>query len=143
MDLDGLGIQITTRDTRNENHEAVKRRLNGKRRKEVQKELKTEGSSEWRKRQARKMWPNETEPPILPSGNVLRQVHKRGVNEELGVKENDGRDLVRTIEEMSLKPEYIGLIHDVGSLPFHVCYSTQAQLHAYKEYCLDSTGSVV
>jgi len=119
LDLDGLRIQITTRDTRNENHEAVKRPLNGKRRKEVQKELKTEGSFEWRKRQAREiMWPNETEPPILPSGNVLRQAHKRGVNEELGVKENDGRDLVRTIEEMSLKPEYIGLIHDVGSLPF-------------------------
>lgn len=148
----GLKIQITTRDTRTENHEIVKRPLNGKRRKEVQKELKAEGSSEWRKRQAREiMWPNETEPPILPSGDVLQQAHKKGVNAELGIKENDGRDLVRTIEEMSLKPEYSGLIHDVGSLPFHVCYSTQAQF-AYKEYCrlnkeslisLDSTGSVV
>ncbi|CAL1680999.1 unnamed protein product [Lasius platythorax] len=152
--VEGLRVKITTRDTRTENHEVVKRPLNGKRRKEVQKELKAEGSSEWRKRQAREiMRPNETEPSISPSGDVFRQAHKKGVDAELGVKENDGRDLVRTIEEMSLKPEYIGLIHDVGSLPFHVCYSTQAQLHAYKEYCrlnknksvisLDSTGSVV
>lgn len=41
-----MTIQITTRDTRTENHEIIKRPLNGKRRKEVQKELKNEGSSE-------------------------------------------------------------------------------------------------
>ncbi|KMQ86378.1 kda protein in nof-fb transposable element [Lasius niger] len=151
--VDGLTIQIQTRDTRTENHESVKRPLNGKRRRKVQKDLRAEGCSEWRKRQAREtMRLGETEPPTLPNGDVLRQVHKEGVDAELGIKGNDGRDIVRTIEEMSLKPEYAGLIHDIGLLPFHICYSTQAQLHAYKEYCrlneklvisLDSTGSVV
>ncbi|CAL1677453.1 unnamed protein product [Lasius platythorax] len=51
--VEGLMIQITTRDTRTKNYEAVKGPLNGKRRREVQKKLKAEGSSEWRKRQAR------------------------------------------------------------------------------------------
>lgn len=88
----------------------------------------------------------------MPNNDVLRQARNEGINAELGVSENDRRDLIRTIEEMSLKSEYAGLIHDVGSLPFHVCYSTQAQLYAYKEYCrlnkkslicIDSTGSIV
>lgn len=151
--VEGLTIQIKTRDTRFENHELVKRPLNGQRRKQIRKELKAEGCSVWRKRYAREnMRFGETEPPSLPSGNVCQQARLEEINAELGVKKEDGRDLVRTIEEMALNPEYAGFIHDVGLLPFHVTYSTPAQLYAYKEYCrlnkisiisLDATGSVV
>lgn len=88
----------------------------------------------------------------MPNGDVLWQARKEGIDAELGIKKNDRRDIVQIIGEMSQNPEYAGLIHDVGLLPFHICYSTQAQLHAYKEYCrlnetsvisLDSTGSIV
>lgn len=50
------------------------------------------------------MWPGETEPPTLPNGDVLRQARKEGIDAELGIQENDGRDFVRAIEEMSLNP---------------------------------------
>lgn len=96
---------------------------------------------------------SETEPPDLPSKDVVRQVKKEAIDAQYGVKKEDGRDLVRTIEIISEDPEYRGLIHDVGSSPFYVFYSTQAQLHAYKEYCrfnkktssikVDATGSLV
>lgn len=113
--VEGLTIKITTRDIRAENHEAIKRSLNGKWRKEVQKNLKAENLSVWRKRQAKEtMRLCETESPILPNNNILRQAYYEGINEELGIQKNDWQDLIRTVEKMSLNPEYIGLIQDIG-----------------------------
>jgi len=134
--VEGLTIKIKTRDTRTENHEVIKRPLNGQWRKKLQKDLKVEKSSVWRKRRAKDiMRPCEAEPPILPKDNILRQAYYEGINEKLGIQMNDCQDLIGIIEKMSLKAEYIGLIQDIGLRPFHVFYSTRAQLHAYKEYC--------
>lgn len=95
IDTEGQTIEITTRDTRSQNHENVKLPLNGKRRKDVQKVLAAEGSSKWRKRQSREtMQPGETEPPTLPNSYVVRQACQDGINAELGVETKDGRDLI-------------------------------------------------
>lgn len=154
LDDKAVMFHIRTLDTRTDQHEEVKRPFNGMRRKEAYRALITEGAAVWRRRQAREnMVEGDIEPPFIPSGNVLREVKKEATDSLLDVKSTDGRDLIKTLEEMSLKPEFRSLIHAVSSLPFYVFYMNAAQLHAYKEYCrlnrsdctisIDATGSLV
>lgn len=92
-------------------------------------------------------------PPFIPNDAVLRNAKKERNNAYLNVQQEDGRDVIRTIENFSLTEEYAGLIHAIGSRPFFVFYSSPAEMNAYKEYCLvmwdkatiilDSTGSLV
>ena len=150
----GVTMQVRTRDTRNDIHEKVKRPFNRKMRKEAAKEMITEGCAAYRRRKAREiMRPGDTEPSSVPSQDVARHVRKEGIDNMLGVKKLDGRDLIKTIEEMKASIEYLNFIHEVGSWPFYVFFSFPAQLHAYKEYCrvnkntssisVDATGSIV
>lgn len=150
---EGFIMAVYTRDTRYMKHAEVKRPLNGERRKEEKKKIVAEGPSGWRKRQVREnMKPGDTEPPHLPRGDV-RRAKKEAIDEDLGVKPIDGRDLIRTIEELNSDPTYRGAINAIGSRPFYTFYGLPAQLHAYKEYCrvnkdsavitIDSTGSLI
>ena len=94
-ELGGLILQVETRETREEIHEEVKRPFNGKRRRQAEKELKTEGCSGWKKRKAREyMEIGDVVPPFLPNNNILRQAKKEGVDRELNVRRNDARDLI-------------------------------------------------
>ena len=112
-------MQVRTRDTRNDIHEKVKRPFNGKLRKEAAKEMITEGCAAYRRRKAREiMRPGDTEPSSVPSQDVARHVRKEGIDNMLGVKKLDGRDLIKTIEEMKASIEYLNFIHEVGSWPF-------------------------
>lgn len=90
---------------------------------------------------------------VPPQRCNLKKCKKKKNTRILNVQQEDGRDVIRTIENFSLTEEYAGLIHAVGSRPFFVFYSSPAEMNAYKEYCLikrdeatiilDSTGSLV
>ena len=102
VDEKGLTVKVKTRDTRFTAHDVVKDFLNRQRRKKIQQQVKAEGCSKWRKRQAREhMPPGETEPPHLPSNDVIRQAKKETVDSECGVKKDDGRDVIKTLTDMS------------------------------------------
>lgn len=149
-----ITFAIETRDTRYDKHEIVKRPFNRKRRQEAFHALKTEGSEKYRKYEARQlMLPGDVEPPILPSSDVLRQAKKEGIDKNLGIDKLDSRDIVRSIEDMNLSPQYCRLIQEVGGLPFRVLYGSPTQFHLYQEYrrlkrnwptiYVDATGSLV
>ena len=116
--------------------------------------MRTKGCTVWKKNEARKMLqPGDVQCPILPNNHVTRKIKEETINKELDVKPQDRRDVIRTIEQLSLTAPYVGLTHAIGSRPFHVFYSLPAQLHSYKEYCrvnrnssficVDATGSLV
>lgn len=150
----GLHLQVKTCDVRNIFHETVTRPLNGKLRSKVQDDLKAKGCKNWQKEQAQLyMKDGDIVPPFIPNDAVLRNAKKEKNNADLNVQQEDGRDIIRTIENFSLTEEYAGLIHAIGSRPFFIFYSSPAEMNAYKEYCLikrdeatiilDSTGSLV
>lgn len=151
-----LFMRIFTRDTTFENHEQVSRPLKGKYRKEIGKAAASEGCLNLRKRMTREdMRPGDTNPPTLPPLHNMRTAKKEHIDEKLGiVKQSRGsRDLLKNIEDMNLKPPFLGCILDTGSNPFRIIYSTQMQFEVYKKYikttknssviCIDATGSVV
>lgn len=116
--------------------------------------LKNEGSEKYRKHEAQNyMLPGDIEPPIILRTNVLRQAKKEAFDKDLGITKQDNRDLVRSIEEMSLSPQYHGAIQEVCGFPFRVLYGLPTQFHVYQEYrrmkktwssiCIDATGSLV
>lgn len=147
-------FSINTRVTRGEKHDIVKRPFNGKRRIDAYHALKSEGSEKYRKREAQNyMLPGDIEPPIIPRTNLLPQAKKEAFDKDLGISKQDSRDLVRSIEEMSLSPQYHGAIQEVGGFPFRVLYGLPTQFHVYQEYrrikktwsliSIDATGSLV
>lgn len=148
-----LYIKVKTRDTSLDNHEVVKRPLQGVKRKVIGKEVAIEGCSNYRKRMAKENGQiGEMEPPNMYKPSILHQAKKEYVDSELNIEPTDGRDLVRTIERMMTIPPYVGSIQAVGSNPFYVFYMTTPQLHAYNEYCrlqnwsfinIDTTGSII
>lgn len=79
------------------------------------------------------MLPDDIEPPILSKSNVLRQAKKEGIDKNLGIDKLESRDIVRSIENMNLSPQYCKLIQEVGGLPFRVLYGSPAQFHLYQE----------
>ena len=97
--------------------------------------------------------PGDVQCPILPNNHLTRKIREEIINKELYIKPQDRRDVIRTIEQLSLTAPYVGLIHAIGSRPFYVFYSLPVQLHSYKEYCrvnrnssficVDATGSLV
>lgn len=150
---EGITFAIETRDTCGDEHEIIKRPFNGRRRQEAFHVLKTEGSGKCRKHEVRRlMLPGDIEPPILPGTDVLRQARREGIDKNLGIDKLEGRDIVRSIEDMNLSPQYCGLIQE-GGLPFRVLYGSRAQFHLYQEYhrlkgnwptiCVDETGGLV
>lgn len=150
----GLHLQVKTCDVRNIFHETVTRPLNGKLRSKLQDDLKAKGCKNWQKEQAQLyMKDGDIVPPFIPNDAVLRNAKKEKNNADLNVQQEDGRDIIRTIENFSLTEKYAGLIHAIGSRPFFVFYSSPAEMNAYKEYCLikrdeatiilDSIGSLV
>lgn len=139
---------------RNIFHETVKRPLNGRLRSKVQDDLKTKGCKIWQREQVQLyMKDGDIVPPFVPNNAVLRNAKKERSNADLNVQQEDGRDVIRTIENFSLTEKYVGLIHAIGSRPFFVFYSSPAEMNAYKEYCLvmrdkativlDAIGSLV
>lgn len=133
--IDDLHLRIKTRDTRQEYHENVKRPLNGKERKIVGEQLKTQSATVFRRKLAKNnMVFGDDEPYFLQSNQVYR-AKMEYMNEELGLKHQDRRDIIKSIENMSTKTRYVNIVREVGSNPFHVFYCTPAQLYAYREYC--------
>lgn len=149
-----LHLRIKTRDARQEYHENMKRPLTGKKRKIVGEQLKTQSATVFRRKLAKdNMEFGDDEPYFLQSNQVYRQAKMEYINEELGIKHQDRRDVIKSIENMSTEARYVNVIREVGSNPFHVFYCTQAQLHVYREYCrvtknksqicIDATGSLI
>lgn len=150
----GLHLRVKTCDVRNIFHETVKRPLNGRLRSKVQDDLKTKGCKIWQREQVQLyMKDGDIVPPFIPNDAVLKNAKKEKSNADLNVQQEDGRDVIRTIENFSLTEKYVGLIHAIGSRPFFVFYSSPAEMNAYKEYCLvmrdkativlDAIGSLV
>lgn len=103
---EGITFAIETRDTRGDEHEIIKRPFNG-RRQETFHVLKIEGNGKCRKHEARRlMLPGDIEPPILPGTDVLRQAKRGGIDKNFGIDKLEGRDIVRSIEDMNLSPQY-------------------------------------
>lgn len=147
-------IEIKTRNTINEEHVNIKRTLNGDERRRIGSSLKGRSCTTFRHEIARKrMKENALKPPNLYSSDVLRQVKKEYVDKELNINPLDSRDILKAIETMFFTPPTYNVIKAIGSVPFHVFYSSEQQLTAYKEYsrisknasqiCVDATGSVV
>lgn len=95
----------------------------------------------------------DDEPYFLQSNQVYRHAKMEYINKELGIKPQDRRDIIQSIENMSTEIRYMNVIREVGSNPFHVFYCVPAQLHVYREYCriiknesqicIDATGSLI
>lgn len=95
----------------------------------------------------------DDEPYFLQSNQVYRQAKMEHINEEFGLKHQDRRDIIKSIENMSTETRYVNVVREVGSNSFHVFYCTPVQLYVYREYCrvtknepkicIDSTGSLI
>ena len=94
-----------------------------------------EGCSNWKKKTAKEgMEIGDCPAPILYS-DVLRQAKNEFIDRELGVKKLDGRDIIRTIEDIRTTSPYIGSIQAIGSYKFFVMYRSPNQMQNYKEFC--------
>lgn len=151
---EGCTIKVKSRDTRGDDHDQVKRPLNGQHRKTVQNELSVEGCSKWEKRIAlENIEIGEELPPFIYSSDVLRQAKKEKIDRDIGVDPLDRRDLIRAIEDISRRPEFQAVVLAVASTPFYTIYGTMNQMHVYKKYAqimksettiaIDATGSLV
>lgn len=144
LDDEGIILKVITKDTHNDQHEAAKRPLNGVYRKDVQKQLVHEGTSNFRKRKAREdMVLGDAEPTYLPNAEVLRQAKKQRIDENLGLNPSNRNNLNMSITEIAQRPEFCGKIEFIATLPFMVVYRTPSQLYAYKEYCKKTTNSTL
>lgn len=151
-----LLIRVFTWNTSCEDHEQVTRPLRGGDRKNIGKSAASEGCSNLRKRMAREyMKAGDTIPPFIPPLHVLRCAKKEYIDEELGIKKTSrgARDIMKNIEDISLKPPFLGCILETGSMPLKVIYCTPMQFDLYKKYIrttkdsseisIDATGSLV
>lgn len=147
-------LRIRTNDTFGQPHENVHRPTRKFQRMIIGEKALSEGIGNYTKRQAQMYGQdNKRLPPILPKQNIIRQCKNEYLQQKLGVKAGDGRDVVNTIEDMRYNPLYSGFIQDVKKDKFYVIYSTPNQLIAYKRYCkltndsskiaIDGTGSIV
>lgn len=135
-------------------HEDCRRPLQAERRKIISKELKDLGVHGYTKQAATKLLrPGDTGCPFLHKPTVLRQAKKQFLDDERGVKPVDRKDTFAAIDRLNTDPVYRNSILMIGKAQFFVFYTTQSQMHCYKEYrrlhrkyssiCIDATGGVV
>lgn len=99
------------------------------------------------------MQPGDTECPFLYKPTVIYQTKKESLDDDLGMKPVDRKNLINAIQRINENPEYLDSIIMIGVAPFFVMYATVPQVHCYKEYsrthnrhssiCVDSTGGLV
>lgn len=148
-------IKIKCRDTRDvENHEDLQRPLQSARRKVIGSQLKDLGVHGYTRQAATKLLrPGETGCPFLHKPNVLHQAKKQVIDDERGIRPIDRKDIFAAIDRLNDNPIYRNSIEMVCKSPFFVFYTTQSQMHCYREYrrihkkyssiCIDATGGVV
>lgn len=128
-------IKVRTRNTLFDNHAEVKRVVNGLRREEIGKACVAEGCHVTQKRLARELLKRgDTEGPIIPSLDVLRQVKHEVNDKNLKIKKSDGNDLIQTIFSMQYEQPFIGSIQDVAYNPFFCFYGTPEQKTTSLQY---------
>lgn len=147
-----LKLKVITSDTKNIPHNSsIKRYLNGKKRKEIGKELQNQYSSLWQRDEAnRKMEFGDNMPPNLYNTNVLRKAKQEFRDSKLGIEINNP---VMSLIELKHTIPFAGSIHLISADPFIVHYWTPTQMILYKDacisdnkssrLCIDATGSVV
>lgn len=148
-------IKIKCRDTRDVmHHEDLQRPLQCENRKTISKKLQELGVHGYNRQAATKLLrPGDTGCPFLYKPNVLHQAKKQFIDNERGIKPIDRKDIFAAIDRLKKNPVYRNSIQMIGKSPFYVIYTTQSQIHCYKEYrrlhkkfssiCIDATGGVV
>ncbi|CAG5073400.1 Similar to NOF: 120.7 kDa protein in NOF-FB transposable element (Drosophila melanogaster) [Cotesia congregata] len=134
-DIGSVTVRFQCRDTRFDQHEDCKRPLQNERRDILRKDVKEKGVLGSRNQVANDLLkPGDTQCPVLFSDNVLYQLKKESTEQQFGIKPEDRRDLIRTIQNMKDDPVYIDSILQIGDGPFFTFYLSSSQLHCYKEY---------
>lgn len=129
--------------------------MNGEERKKVGSLLKGRSCTTYRHDVARNTMKDDAnlEPPNLFANDILRQAKKEFMDDELNILPLDSREILKTFEKMYFTPPTYNIIKAICAVPFHMFYSSEDQLNAYKAYCnltkkssqisVDATGSIV
>ena len=149
-----LHLMITTRDTRDDYHEEVKRPLNGPERKLIGRKLKRKKVAGHRQNLlTENMEFGENKPPWVQKCHIYRQAKMELNKEDLGIKSDVKMDMITSIRNMLKDIRYSNAIREIGAKKFYVFYCSPEQIFIQKEYCrirkgfsricLDATGKVV
>lgn len=148
-------IWVKTRNTTFEDHEDVRRFLNGQLlRKNIGTECLTTGCHNVQKQIIDKLLNRgDLAQPIIPSNNTLRHAKCEQVNEHLGIGEQARLDPIKALYDMQFDNEFLGTIQDLSYMPFFTFYGSSEQIATYQKYCrifsnsakisIDATGSLV
>uniref|UniRef100_A0A0C9PYU4 NOF_1 protein n=2 Tax=Fopius arisanus TaxID=64838 RepID=A0A0C9PYU4_9HYME len=153
-DADKIHMILRTNETYYNEHENVKRELRGWLRQHVGENVYFMGAGNWQKEEAVRVAPfGGRVGPNIPNMNVLRKGKNEFINRKYDIKPGEGKDMVKTVEQMRYSEPYNSFIHEVRRDKFYVSYSTYGQMLAYKKYCklmgddaavgIDGTGSLI
>lgn len=146
-----IQIHISTFDTTDIVHKK-KRQLRKPERSRVVKDLRAMSAYGWRREKANEIMSfGDVEPAHLYNETVLRKAKQTDNDEKLGV--NQISDPIASILSLKYKPEFSGIIREIGLDKFFVIYFSPEQLLLYQQFhrqtqkagilSIDATGSVV
>jgi len=144
-------IHISTYDTRGITHNK-KRQLRNIERSRVVKDLHATSAYGWRRERAKEIMTfGDIEPAHLYSESVLRKAKQLDDDKKLGL--GNISDPIASVLQLKYKPEFSGIIHEIGLDKFFVIYFSPEQLFLYKKYnkqtkrtgmlSIDATGSLI